>query len=102
MENTPHKSRRAECAPSLSRSGTARRRVHGTARLPDGRTTTSIFNGARDLMVVAAPFTAPAGGCKESFEMFASIAIADRVKKLQAEFNFPLPPGLSLVFPFTK
>lgn len=91
--------RRSACA---RRKGTARRSGHGTARLPDGRTTTSLLNGARDLMEVALPFTAPPNGCKETIEEFGSIAIAERVARLQAVHKFPLPAGLSLVFPFIK
>lgn len=99
---SPKRARRGACSPVAQSTGIARRSGHGTARLPDGRTTVSILNGARDLMEVALPFTAPVNGCKESFEEFASKAISARVALLQAEHKFPLPPGLELSFPFTK
>ncbi len=95
---------KTDCRPPetsrRNRIGTAR--TNGQARRPDGRTTCSLLIGAADLMELALPFTATPGKVRESREEFASIAIAERVLRLKDEFGFPLPPGMSPVFPFTK
>ena len=55
-------------------------------------------------MEVALPFTNGKFGGRgtESKEEFASLAVAERVARLQIQHGFTLPPGLALEFPFTK
>lgn len=99
MSQTLKSSRRADCAGNSRKGTNPERRV----RQRDF-TTVPTLPAAWDLMQVAIPFTkdGKGPGGRESQTEFTSLAIAERVARLQQLHGFVLPPRLCLSFPFTK